>query len=94
MTTDELEHYMGDASRRGAAPEGWHHGAAGGAPCGDLIRVSLSVSGGRIEATRFDAEGCSAAVAAGAALAEEVEGLAVLGAARVGPEDLSDALGG
>jgi tRNA-specific 2-thiouridylase len=52
------------------------------------------VQEGRIERARFDAEGCSAAVAAGAAAAERVEGLDVLDAARVGPEDMDADLGG
>jgi len=94
MNAELFEHYLGDASHRGPAPQGWHAGAAGGAPCGDLVRVSLALDEGRIEAARFDAEGCSAAIAAGAALAEAVEGLAVLDAARVGPSEVADALGG
>jgi tRNA-uridine 2-sulfurtransferase len=92
--SEALEHYLGDGSRRGPAPDGWPAGAAGGAPCGDLIRVSLSVSDGRVDATRFDAEGCSAALAAGAAVAELAEGATVLDAARVGADDVSEALGG
>src|SRR6266511_777264 len=85
MQADVLEHYVKDGSRRGPAPDGAYSGAAGGAPCGDLVRVSLRVEGGRIAAARFDAEGCAAAMAAGAAVAEAVEGEPVLAAARVGP---------
>src|SRR5215218_2943042 len=89
MHVDLLEGYLRDTSRRGPAPAGAHTGAAGGAPCGDLVRVSLGVDGGRIETASFDAEGC-----AGAAVAEAVEGEAVLTAARIGPEFVSEALGG
>src|SRR4029453_14663590 len=81
-------------SRRGDAPAGSHSGAAGGAPCGDLVRISLSLAGGRITAVRFDAEGCSATIAAGAALAEELEGRVVLDAARIGPDKVAALLGG
>jgi tRNA-uridine 2-sulfurtransferase len=94
MNPDLLEHYLSDGSRRGPAREGWHSGAAGGAPCGDLVRVSLSLDGGRIDAARFDAEGCSAAIAAASAVAEAVEGLPVLDAARVGAGDAAEVLGG
>jgi len=94
MDSESFEHYIEDRSRRGPAPEGWPSGAAGGAPCGDLIRVSLSVAGGRVDAVRFDAEGCAAAIAAGSALAESVDGLSVVDAARLGPEDVAEALGG
>ena len=91
---EALEHYLHDGSRRGPAPEGAFSGAAGGAPCGDLVRISLAVEGGRVAAARFDAEGCAAAIAAGAAAAEPAEGASVLDAARIGPAEISAALGG
>jgi tRNA-uridine 2-sulfurtransferase len=94
MTTEAFDYYLRDASRRAGAPEGSQSGAAGGAPCGDLVRVSIALDGGRIAAASFDAEGCSTANAAGAAVAELAEGLAVLDAARLGPDDLAEALGG
>jgi tRNA-uridine 2-sulfurtransferase len=94
MTTEAFEYFLADRSRRGGAPPGAHSGAAGGAPCGDMIRVSLLVDQGRVESSRFDAEGCSAAIAAGAAIAEQVEGRSVLDAARMGPADVTQALGG
>jgi tRNA-uridine 2-sulfurtransferase len=89
-----LAHYARDASRRGPAPDGAFTGAAGGAPCGDLVRISLAIEDGRIEAVTFDTEGCAAAAAAGAAVAEAVDGEMVLAAALTGPDDVAAALGG
>jgi tRNA-specific 2-thiouridylase len=94
MSSEFLEHYLRDESRRGPAPPGAFSGAAGGAPCGDLVRVSLAIEDGRVVAARFDAEGCAAAVASGAALAEAVEGESLLDVARIGPAEVRDALGG
>ena len=94
MSSEAFEHYLSDDSRRGPAPEGAFSGAAGGAPCGDLVRLSLAVTEGRVAATSFDAEGCAATVAAGSAAVDLVDGESVLSAARIGPEDLSAALGG
>jgi tRNA-specific 2-thiouridylase len=94
MGTEAFEYYLDDDSRRGDAPESWSAGAAGGAPCGDLVRVSLRIDAGRIAQARFDAEGCAAALAAGAALGEAVEDGSVLDAARIGPDRISEALGG
>ena len=94
MDRSAVEHFLTDESRRGDEPAGAFSGAAGGAPCGDLVRVSLVVDGSLIGAVRFDAEGCATARAAGAAVAELVEGEAVLDAARIGPEEVADALGG
>ena len=69
MDPDSLRHYLDDAARRGEPLAGGFDGAAGGAPCGDLIRLSLALRDGAIERVSFDAEGCAAARAAGAAAA-------------------------
>jgi len=94
-TNRELfEEYLADDSRRGPAPDDAFSGSAGGAPCGDLVRLSLLVSEGRIRSVTFDHEGCSAAAAAAAATAELAEGASVLEAALIGPERISTELGG
>jgi len=92
--SEEFEYYLEDDSRRGPTTAGGHVGVAGGAPCGDVVRVSLRLADGRVGEARFDAEGCSAAIAAGAATADAVEGRAVLEAARLAPADVAGALGG
>jgi tRNA-specific 2-thiouridylase len=89
-----LREYLDDSSRRGSAPDGAHSGAAGGAACGDLIRVSVLARDGVVAAACFEASGCVAAEAAGAAVCELAEGEAVLDAARVGPDQIDAALGG
>jgi len=49
-----------------------HTGAAGGAACGDLIRISLALdpagATGEILDAGFDASGCGAVIAAGSAV--------------------------
>jgi tRNA-uridine 2-sulfurtransferase len=71
-----------------------HSGAAGGAACGDLVRVTVRVEDDMVVEAGFDAEGCGAARAAGSAVVELVEGRPFLEAALVTPGDVSDALGG
>src|SRR5829696_3064079 len=78
----------------GALRDWPHAGAAGGAACGDLVRVSVRLAGERIAQAGFDAEGCGAARAAGSAVVELVEGEHLLDAARVDAEAISEALGG
>src|ERR671916_1714590 len=74
---------------------GWpHSGAAGGAACGDLVRVAVRVEGEMVVEAGFDAEGCGAARAAGSAVVELVEGRPFLEAARVTPDDVAGVLGG
>jgi tRNA-uridine 2-sulfurtransferase len=68
-------------------------GAAGGAACGDLSRVSLAIEGGWIGSVTFDAEGCGATRAGTAAVAEMVDGAAVLDAARIGIDEVDAAIG-
>src|SRR5215211_898365 len=94
MASEALEHYLRDDSRRGPAPEGAFTGAAGGAPCGDLVRISLTLEDGRVAGVAFDAEGCAAARAAAAAAAEAVDGKGVLDAALVSADGVADELGG
>jgi tRNA-specific 2-thiouridylase len=94
VSSEALEHYLKDESRRGEAPAGACSGSAGGAACGDLVRVSLLLDAGVVTTARFDAGGCAAARAAGAAACELAEGQPLLGVAAVGAERISAELGG
>lgn len=94
MDRELLDAYLHDRSRLGPAEDGAFTGAAGGAACGDLSRISLVVEGGSVARVSFDAEGCGATRAATAAVAEIVEGSSVLDAARIGTDDVDEALGG
>jgi tRNA-specific 2-thiouridylase len=94
MSRELLDSYLRDESRKGPVPDGAYTGAAGGAACGDLSRVSLVLADGRIAAVTFDAEGCGAMRAATAAVAEVVDGGTVIEAARVGGGEVEAAIGG
>jgi tRNA-specific 2-thiouridylase len=94
MSRELFEHYLRDETRLGPALEGAFTGAAGGAACGDLSRLSLRIEEGQISAVSFDSEGCGATRAATAAVAEMVDGEPVLDAARIGIEEVDAAVGG
>jgi tRNA-uridine 2-sulfurtransferase len=83
---------------RGHTPADAHTGAAGGAACGDLIRISLAIDPhdpiGRVIDAGFDASGCGSAIAAGSATVSLVHGVPLLDAARVGPDRIAAELGG
>ncbi|MDP9189522.1 MAG: iron-sulfur cluster assembly scaffold protein, partial [Actinomycetota bacterium] len=83
MGAEALEHYLSDRSRRGPAAEGAFSGSAGGAPCGDLLRISIGLGDGSIERVTQDAEGCAPSRAAAAAVAELVAGAPLLEAAAI-----------
>ena len=65
------------APRRGRAEDHPHTGAAGGAPCGDLVRIAVRIEGDRVAEAGFDADGCGALTAAASAIVESIEGEAV-----------------
>jgi NifU-like protein involved in Fe-S cluster formation len=62
--------------------------------CGDRLRLSLRLRGGRIEAARFLAYGCPPTLACGSALAEMLEGMTPVEAARISRADIAKAAGG
>jgi tRNA-specific 2-thiouridylase len=75
-------------------PAGAFHGVAGGALCGDLITIALTVEGGIVAEAGFTASGCGASIAAGSAVVELIEGAPLLEVARIGAPEVSAALGG
>jgi tRNA-specific 2-thiouridylase len=87
---DHLRHPRG----RGHEPADAFHGAAGGAACGDLVRLSVAVEGDRVVDAGFEASGCGATIAAASAAVELVRGARVLDAARAGSPAVAAELGG
>ncbi|HEX6653808.1 MAG TPA: tRNA 2-thiouridine(34) synthase MnmA [Thermoleophilaceae bacterium] len=71
-----------------------HTGAAGGAPCGDLVRIAVRVEDDRITEAGFDADGCGALTAAASAIVESIEGQPFLDACRLNADNVADELGG
>jgi tRNA-specific 2-thiouridylase len=94
MSQELFEHYLRDQSRLGPVVDGAFTGAAGGAACGDLSRISLSIEDGIVAEASFDAEGCGATRAATAAVAEMVDGETVLDVSRIGTDQVDEAIGG
>src|SRR4051794_15088773 len=79
---------------RGRGRELPHSAEAGGAPCGDLVRIHVDIQDDRVAAAGFDASGCAAARAAGSATVELINGKPFLDAARVTPQTIAEELGG
>ncbi len=94
VSEELFEAYLRDESRIGPVGEDAFTGAAGGAACGDLARISLEIEDGTVVRVTCDAEGCGATRAATAAAAEMVDGEAVLDAARIGTDEVDTAIGG
>ena len=62
--------------------------------CGDILKLTLRVTDGRIAEIRFLAKGCVPAIACGSALTELVRGRTVIQARRLTREELVQAVGG
>jgi tRNA-specific 2-thiouridylase len=97
-TADHLRQHLERPLKRGHAPANACTGAAGGAACGDLIRISLEIDAdsadGRIADAGFDAGGCGAALAAGSATVSLLRDAPLLHAARIGVQEIAEELGG
>ena len=94
MAANGLRQHLDRPHGRGHTPPGGHTGAAGGAACRDLVRVSVRVEGEHVADAGFDARGCAATVAAGSAAVALIADRPLLAAALVGPEQIARELGG
>lgn len=86
--------HLSAPSGKGALAGAPHTGAAGGAACGDLVRIAVKVEGDRIAEAGFDAEGCGALTAAASATVERIQGRPFLNVCRLSTEDIAAELGG
>jgi tRNA-specific 2-thiouridylase len=89
-----FEQHLSEPRGRGDVRAGAHIGSAGGAACGDVVRMAVRLADGRLEAVTFDAEGCGAMIAAGSACVALAEGRPFLEAARVSAGSIAAELGG
>ena len=62
--------------------------------CGDIMRLSLKLDGGRIAEARFRTRGCVPSIACGSALTEMLLGRSVAEARALRREELAAAVGG
>lgn len=62
--------------------------------CGDILKLTLKLSGDRIEEIRFLAKGCVPSMACGSAVTELVRGKTVVVARELSRDELVRAIGG
>jgi nitrogen fixation protein NifU and related proteins len=62
--------------------------------CGDILQLTMKITGGRIAEIRFRAKGCVPAMACGSLLTELARGKTTEEAGRLSREDLVQAIGG
>jgi tRNA-specific 2-thiouridylase len=79
---------------QGALKNHPHSGAAGGAPCRDVVRIAVRIERDLVTEAGFDAEGCGALTAAASAAVEGIEAGPFVDACRWGAERVAESLGG
>jgi nitrogen fixation protein NifU and related proteins len=62
--------------------------------CGDILQLTMKITGGRIAEIRFRAKGCVPAMACGSLLTELAQGKTTEEAGQLSREDLLQAIGG
>jgi nitrogen fixation NifU-like protein len=88
-----MDHFM-NPRNVGDLPDAHGVGMARNPQDGDTVRFAIRVKDGVIEAARFKAQGCVAAIAGSSALTEMVQGKGLEGALAITKEDLAAALDG
>ena len=98
IAAEQLSNHLQCPVGRAHTPADAHTGAAGGAACGDLIRISIALDRDSphalIQDAGFDASGCGATIAAGSAAVSLLRGTPLLSAAQLGAHDIAHELGG
>ncbi len=92
--SEKVRELVGQLPNSGTLEDATHEASVENPICGDRVTLFLRVENGQIADCRFTAEGCPAALAGAAGLAEMVRGIPVRDCAALRPEDLLEYLGG
>ncbi|MDO9354310.1 MAG: tRNA 2-thiouridine(34) synthase MnmA [Solirubrobacteraceae bacterium] len=93
MADERFAEHLQHPTGIGVHPPDSHLGIAGGAACGDMIRIRIATDGITVTGAGFEASGCGAATAAASAAVLLVEGESIFDAARVDAAAISAELG-
>jgi len=88
-----LDHFL-NPRNVGDLPVADGVGEVGAVACGDVVRISIKVSEGRIAEARFRAYGCGTVIACASVTTELLRGRTVGEAERFSNEQVANALGG
>src|SRR3954454_22794973 len=94
MDRERFSEHLAAPAGRGVVLSSGFDGAAGGALCGDLIRVSVAVEGDRVVDAGFEASGCGAMTASGSSAVTLVPASILLADAQAGVTAIAEELGG
>ena len=88
VDAEAFEEHLAYPQGRGHVPAGAVTGSAGGAACGDLVRIDLALAGDRVADAGFEASGCGAASPRARPPSRSRAAPALLDAARIGAGEI------
>lgn len=88
-----MEHYQ-HPRNMGEIEDADGVGLVGNPVCGDMMKISIKVKGGRIEDIKFKTFGCGAAIATSSMVTELVKGKTIEEALKVSNRTVAEALDG
>src|ERR1700733_11470229 len=89
-----FEHHLTSPQGLGRVPAHASTVTTSGGSCCDELTFSIAIDGDRVSDAGFTARGCGSATAAASAAVTLVRDADVLDAARIGPRQIADELGG
>jgi tRNA-uridine 2-sulfurtransferase len=89
-----FEHHLTSPQGHGRRPPNAHTVTTGGGACCDEVTFSVAVDGDRVADAGFTARGCGATTAAASAAVTLIRNAPIVDAARIGPGQIADELGG
>ncbi|HWE08732.1 MAG TPA: tRNA 2-thiouridine(34) synthase MnmA [Solirubrobacteraceae bacterium] len=94
MDLAAFEHHLTSPQGHGHRPANAHTVTTGGGVCCDEVTLSVAVDGDRVTDAGFTARGCGATTAAASAVVTLIRDTPVIQAARIGPGQIAEELGG
>jgi len=94
MFSEKILAHFREPRNVGELPGATHIAEVTNPVCGDVLRLSVRVSGDTIAAASFKAQGCVPAIAAGSSTTEMLVGKSLAEARQITPEQIDEGLGG
>jgi nitrogen fixation NifU-like protein len=88
-----MDHFL-NPRNMGDLPNADGVGEVGAAACGDIMKITLKITNGKIEDARFKTFGCGSAIASSSMATELIKGRTIQEALKFSNEEVVDALGG
>ena len=94
MFSEKILSHFREPHNAGELADATHIAEVTNPVCGDVLRLTVRVQGGKIVAARFKAQGCVPSIAAASAMTDMLVGKTLTDAQQIPPADIAMALDG